>query len=304
MRLALFVVLLVVSPTDSHFLGSIVKSLSPHKLPTKTHVLGRGHHASHKTHTHHVHKAKPGLHSKKLEQDTPVEQQAEDQVEEAEVEAPKEEEPPVSTTTLMGGLLGFPLGYVSGQSTLASSGEGDPSGTAMAHGLAGAFAGMAVAQEWEKEEKAQAEAEAEDDGKLKVEMESFNPDDIKKGAMAGLLAGAIGTTFSGSSGGSDDNNGQAAGGGGGGATEGPSAMSAKIPILHSVIAGGVAGGAIGAMRGLVEKMASKAEEAKEKAKQKQAEAEAKKHPKAEDEVEVVDENATQVSDQVEPAKNI
>merc|ERR1739848_178734 len=54
---------------------------------------------------------------------------------------------------LVGALLGFPLGYATGQTTMASSGETDPS-AGLAQGMAGAAAGYLIASGWDaKKEK-------------------------------------------------------------------------------------------------------------------------------------------------------
>jgi len=87
---------------------------------------------------------------------------------------------------------------------------------------------------------------------------------IKSGAIAGLIAGAIGTTFSGSSGGSGGNEpATTANTGAAAATpQGPSAMSSKMPIIHSIIAGAVTAMALGSgeVRAMLEKMTSKMED--------------------------------------------
>lgn len=193
---------------------------------------------------------------------------SDDSPEEAEQE---EKKPEVNQRAVLGAILGFPLGYVTGQSTLASSGDDDPSTSAMAHGLAGAAAGYLVAEKWEGEEQKLQNSEINDSNGKKRELLNVDPEgaqsDAKLGAMAGLVAGAFGTTFSGSSGGSDDNLGGGGGGGGAGAgvkTQGPSAMSAKIPILHSIIAGGIAGAAVGAMRSTLEDFGKRMKDAKAK----------------------------------------
>lgn len=87
--------------------------------------------------------------------------------------------------------------------------------------------------------------------------------------MAGLVAGAIGTTFSGSSGGSNT---PPAGTNANNANtqttqqqpQGPSAMSSQMPILHSVIAGAVTAAALSAFKPYIEKMGDQAEDMKKK----------------------------------------
>lgn len=95
--------------------------------------------------------------------------------------------------------------------------------------------------------------------------------------MAGLVAGAIGSTFSGSSGGSGGNTKDQNANTQTQQAEGPSAMSSKMPILHSVVAGAVAAAAISAFKDTIKEMGNKYSKAEEEHKKKAAEGDNKQH---------------------------
>merc|ERR1712023_327224 len=137
----------------------------------------------------------------------------------------------MNSRALVGALLGFPLGYVGGTTTLQLSGaEADQANDDIIHGIAGSTAGFMVA----------------DEGGAKKD------EAIGTGSMAGLLAGAIGHTMNGLSAGGEappapDAN---------AAPKGPSATSQKVPVLHTIFAGGVAGMGVSALDNFVNKLAN------------------------------------------------